>query len=50
MINKPVLTYFYGWATELRWSSFKNIEPQAMFDLFTRPSVGGLSVFEHMKE
>jgi type I restriction enzyme M protein len=32
-----------------RWSSFKNIEPQAMFDLFTRPSVR-TEVFEHMKE
>mgnify|MGYP000869270847 CR=1 FL=1 len=34
---------------ELRWSSFKNKEPQAMFELFTRAAVGGISVFDHMK-
>lgn len=35
---------------ELRWSSFKNKEPQTMFDLFTKPIVGGISVFDHMKQ
>lgn len=35
---------------EIRWSSFKNKEPQTMFDLFTKPIVGGISVFDHMKQ
>ena len=34
---------------ELRWSSFKNTEPQTMYSLFTTPMVEGNSVFEHMK-
>ena len=51
LIKQPVTNLlFTPEQQELRWSSFKNIEPQAMFDLFTRPSAGGLSVFEHMKE
>ncbi len=36
--------------SELRWSSFKNKDPENMFVLFTRPQAGGLTVFEHMKE
>ena len=32
-----------------RWGRFKNLEPQTMFDLFTRPSIEGMTVFEHMK-
>ncbi len=36
--------------SELRWSSFKNKDPESMFVLFTRPQTGGLTVFEHMKE
>ena len=35
---------------ELRWSAFKNKDPETMFELFTRPQTGGLSVFDHMKE
>ncbi|MCF6358234.1 MAG: type I restriction-modification system subunit M [Draconibacterium sp.] len=35
---------------QLRWSSFKNKDPESMFELFTRPQSGGLSVFDHMKE
>ena len=35
---------------ELRWSSFKHKDPQTLFDLFTKPQVNGLTVFEHMKE
>src|SRR5690606_28004584 len=35
---------------DLRWSSFKNKEPETMFDLFTRPQANGLTVFDHMKE
>lgn len=32
-----------------RWGRFKNLEPQTMFDLFTRPSIDGMTVFDHMK-
>jgi type I restriction enzyme M protein len=35
---------------ELRWSSFKHKDPQTMFDVFTKPQVNGLTVFDHMKE
>ena len=34
---------------ELRWSSFKNKDPETMFDLFTRPSVEGMTIFDHMR-
>ena len=45
MIKKPVSnTIFTPEQQELRWSSFKNKEPEAMFDLFTRAAVGGISV------
>lgn len=51
MIKKPVAnTIFTEEQAELRWSSFKNKEPQAMFDLFTKLVVNELSVFEHMKQ
>lgn len=51
MIKKPIANAIYTpQQQELRWSSFKNKEPQAMFDLFTRATVGGISVFDHMKE
>jgi type I restriction enzyme M protein len=51
MIKKPVgNVIFTEEQQELRWSSFKNKEPQAMFDLFTRATVGSISVFHHMKE
>lgn len=51
MIKKPIANpIFTEEQKELRWSSFKNKEPQAMFDLFTKPIVDGLSVFEHMKQ
>ena len=35
----------------LRWSQFKDKEPEGMFDLFTRPQekLGGLTVFDFMK-
>lgn len=35
---------------ELRWNSFKNKEPQEMFDLFTKPMVEEMTVFDHMKQ
>jgi type I restriction enzyme M protein len=51
MIKKPISNaIFTAEQQELRWSSFKNKEPQAMFDLFTRATVGGISVFDHMKD
>jgi len=51
MIKKPVAHVIFTEAQkELRWSSFKNKEPQTMFDLFTKPTMGNLSVFEHMKQ
>ena len=34
----------------LRWSSFKNMDPETMYAHFTTPAVDGLSVFEHMKQ
>jgi type I restriction enzyme M protein len=51
MIKKPVSNViFTEEQKEIRWSSFKNKEPQTMFDLFTKPIVGGISVFDHMKQ
>lgn len=35
---------------ELRWSSFKNADPESMFELFTKPMVDGMTVFDHMKQ
>tara|TARA_R110002126_G_scaffold142546_5_gene288467 strand:- start:27601 stop:29076 length:1476 start_codon:yes stop_codon:yes gene_type:complete len=35
---------------ELRWSSFKNKDPQSMFDVFTKPIVDEMTVFDHMKQ
>ena len=34
----------------LRWSSFRNKDPESMFELFTKPIVANISVFDHMKE
>jgi type I restriction enzyme M protein len=35
---------------QLRWSNFKNKDPETMFEMFTERKVDGLSVFEHMKK
>jgi type I restriction enzyme M protein len=35
---------------ELRWSSFKNKDPESMYDLFVKPKVDGMTVFDHMKQ
>jgi len=35
---------------ELRWSAFKNKDPQSMFDVFTKPMVDDMTVFDHMKQ
>ena len=29
---------------ELRWSSFKNKDPETMFEVFTKPAVGDMTV------
>jgi type I restriction enzyme M protein len=51
MIKKPIATIIYTpEQQELRWNSFKNKDPESMFELFNRPVIGGLSVFEHMKQ
>ena len=34
----------------LRWNQFKNEAPEPMFERFTRPTAGGMSVFDHMKQ
>ena len=35
---------------ELRWSSFKNKDPESMFNVFTKPMVEGMTVFDHMRK
>lgn len=51
MIKKPVSNVIYTEEQQaLRWNSFKNNDSTTMFDLFTKPMVDGLSVFEHMKQ
>ena len=35
---------------ELRWSSFKNKDPESMFEVFTKPLVNNMTVFDHMKQ
>ncbi|MDC1233062.1 type I restriction-modification system subunit M [Schleiferiaceae bacterium] len=50
MIGEPVEKIIFSEAQQsLRWSSFKDNDPQTMYNLFTTPMVDGLSVFEHMK-
>lgn len=49
-IKQPVKRLFFSEEqNELRWSYFKHRDPESMFELFTKPMVDGLSVFEHMK-
>jgi type I restriction enzyme M protein len=51
MIKKPISTIiFTPEQEELRWNSFKNKDPESMFELFSRPLVDGLTVFDHMKQ
>lgn len=35
---------------ELRWSSFKNKDPQSMYEVFIKPMVDDMTVFDHMKQ
>ena len=51
MVGIPVKNIIFTAAQkELRWSSFKNKDPQSMFDLFTKPLVDDMTVFDHMKQ
>jgi len=45
-IEKPI---YRDDQQRLRWSSFKNEDPETMFDLFTKPKVSDMSVFDFMK-
>lgn len=45
-VEKPIFTESQS---ALRWNVFKNKDPETMFNLFTKPQVDGLTVFEHMK-
>ena len=35
---------------ELRWSTFRNKDPETMYELFTKAQAGGMTVFDHMKQ
>ncbi len=51
MTGAPLKNSFYTEdQKELRWNSFKNKDPETMFNLFTRAEPGKQTVFEHMKE
>jgi len=52
MIGEPVTNAIYTEEyKELRWSHFSNVDPQTMYDLFTKPTEKRpLTVFEHMKQ
>lgn len=51
LLKAPLEKEIYTEAQQaLRWSTFKNKDPETMFDLFTRPQADGLTVFDHMKE
>jgi type I restriction enzyme M protein len=53
LIDRPIPNPLYTEAQGvLRWSNFKNREPEALFDLFVKPQAEAddLTVFEHMKQ
>lgn len=51
LLGIPVeIKIFKAKQKSLRWHSFKNKDPEKMFELFTRPVVDNLSVFDHMKQ
>ncbi|WP_430399934.1 type I restriction-modification system subunit M [Flavobacterium sp.] len=51
MIKTPVANKIFTEEQNiLRWNNFKNNDPQTMFDLFTKPMVNNMSVFDHMKQ
>ena len=45
------ITYYSPEQSRLRWNSFKNADPEVMFQLFTLPQMDldNLTIFEHMK-
>ena len=50
-IGNPLSNLLYTKAQKrLRWSSLKNEDSEVMFDLFVKPLVDDLSVFDHMKQ
>jgi len=51
MIDKPTENALFTDAQKgLRWHVFKNEDPEVMFDLFVKPQVDNLTVFDHMKQ
>ncbi len=45
-IKEPIfIEKFYPF----RWNRFKNLDPESMFNLFSRPSIESMTVFDHMK-
>ena len=51
LLGKPVDNPLYTEEQKrLRWNAFKSEEPESMFNLFTRPQVAGMTVFDHMKQ
>jgi len=51
--DTPLKNPLYSAAqNKLRWSQFKQLDPETMFALFTQPQadVDNLTVFEHMKQ
>ena len=51
MIGKPSGKVFFTEKQKpLRWHMFKNEDPEVMFEVFTKPLVDSLSVFDHMKQ
>lgn len=53
MLGIPVSNPIYSEAHKaFRWHSFKNLDPESLFALFTQPQVDSdnLTTFEHMKQ
>ncbi len=51
MTGNPIAISLYSEAQNgLRWHVFKNEDPEVMFDLFIKPQVDDLTVFDHMKQ
>ena len=51
LIGIPLENPIYTEATkDLRWSNFRNKDPETLFRLFTKPEANRPTVFEHMKK
>lgn len=49
--GKPIENPIYSEVQKrLRWSSFKNEDPEVMLDLFTKPMIDDMSVFDFLKQ